>query len=83
MNSTIIKSASGAAEIVSLIKVPNISRCINELKKNDYWIIGLDSEADKTLDKFDIPKKSVFVLGSEHSGLRAVSYTHLTLPTKA
>lgn len=73
MNSTIIKSASGAAEIVSLIKVPNISRCINELKKNDYWIIGLDSEADKTLDKFDIPKKSVFVLGSEHSGLRELT----------
>ena len=46
---------------------------IAELKKNDYWIIGLDSEADKTLDKFDIPKKSVFVLGSEHSGLRELT----------
>ena len=73
MNSTIIKSASGAAEIVNLIKVPNISRCIEELKKNHFWIIALDTDTNETIDKFTIPKKCVFVLGSEHSGLRKLT----------
>ena len=70
MNSTIIKSASGGAEIVNYIKVTNLVRCIQEIKKKNYWVIGLDSETKKTIDQLEMPKKCLFVIGSEHSGLR-------------
>ena len=73
MNSTIIKTASGGAETVDLIKVPNIARCIDQLKENNFWIVGLDSESVNTINKLDMPKKCVFVLGSEKSGLRKLS----------
>ena len=35
MNSTIIKSASGGAEIVNYIKVTNLVRCIQEIKNKN------------------------------------------------
>tara|TARA_B110000014_G_C19982831_1_gene508926 strand:+ start:55 stop:825 length:771 start_codon:yes stop_codon:yes gene_type:complete len=73
MNSTIVKSASGAAELVNLIKVPNLVRCIEELKKNNFWIIGLDGDAKKSIHKFEMPNRCVFVLGSEHTGLRKLT----------
>tara|TARA_Y100000590_G_scaffold464067_1_gene632518 strand:- start:890 stop:1660 length:771 start_codon:yes stop_codon:yes gene_type:complete len=73
MNSTIIKSASGGAEIVDYIKVTNLVRCIQEIKKKNYWVIGLDSESTETIDKFEIPNKCLFIIGSEHSGLRELT----------
>ena len=73
MNSTIIKSASGGAEIVNYIQVTNLVRCIKEIKENNFWVIGLDSESKKTIDNFEIPDKCLFVLGSEHSGLRKLT----------
>ena len=60
-------------ELVNLIKVPNLIRCIEELKKNNFWIIGLDSKAKTPIHKFKIPKKCVFVLGSEHMGMRKLT----------
>ena len=38
MNSTIIKSACGGAEIVNYIKVTNLVRCIKEIKKKRFLI---------------------------------------------
>ena len=73
MNSTIIKSASGAAEIVNYIKVTNLVRCIQEIKKKNFWVIGLDSESNQTIDKLNIPDKCLLVVGSEHSGLRELT----------
>lgn len=73
MNSTIIKSSSGGAEIVDYIKVTNLVRCIQEIKKKNYWVVGLDSKSSKTIDKLDIPNKCLLVIGSEHSGLRELT----------
>lgn len=73
MNSTIIKSASGGVEIVNYIKVTNLVRCIQEIKKKNFWVIGLDSGSNQTIDKFDIPSKCLLVIGSEYSGLRKLT----------
>ncbi|MDC0192702.1 23S rRNA (guanosine(2251)-2'-O)-methyltransferase RlmB, partial [Alphaproteobacteria bacterium] len=39
-------------------------------KKNDFWIYGFDRNSSKTNFEFNLPKKCVFVFGSEGRGLR-------------
>jgi len=67
---TIAKAASGALEIVNYVQVTNISRAIEQLKKNNFWAIGLDNNENKFQRKFKIPKRCLLILGSEGAGLR-------------
>ena len=70
MSSTIIKTASGGTEIVNYIQVSNLTRSIIEIKKHGFWVVGLDPNANKTIDQFDMPNKCLFIAGSESQGLR-------------
>ena len=71
ITATMAKAASGAIEIVNYISVVNLSRAILQLKKNDYWIYGLDSHQKLDNDNnLDLPSKCVLVFGSEGKGLR-------------
>ena len=64
------KSASGATELVNYIKVVNIKRTLEDLKKKDYWVYGLDGSSKNHLEQINLPKKCVLVLGSENKGIR-------------
>lgn len=73
ISQSIIKSASGAAEVVDYIRVTNLIRSIDKIKKNGFWVIGLDSKSSKTIDKLNLPNKCLFILGSEQFGLRKLT----------
>ncbi len=67
------KSASGALEHQPFLKVSNLNNSMKILKKMGYFIIGLDSNAEFTLENTlkKIGKEPlVLVLGSEGKGLR-------------
>ncbi|MGD9638241.1 MAG: 23S rRNA (guanosine(2251)-2'-O)-methyltransferase RlmB [Alphaproteobacteria bacterium] len=64
------KSASGALDTVPFIRVANLANAMDTLKKNDFWIIGLDGKCDKELSQIDITAKTAIVLGSEGDGIR-------------
>ena len=66
----IAKAASGGIEHVPLVRVTNLSRAIETLKKNRFWCIGLDSEAEGDLQQVKRPSHTVLVLGAEGAGLR-------------
>ncbi|MDO5562311.1 MAG: 23S rRNA (guanosine(2251)-2'-O)-methyltransferase RlmB [Synergistaceae bacterium] len=66
---TVVKTSAGAALRVPLAKIGNIAQAIEYLQKSGFWIIGLAMEADETLFKGDIPKRAVFVIGSEGEGI--------------
>lgn len=70
------KTASGALEIVPLISVGNLVQAIELLKKNGYWIYGLDGEAKQTINEIKMDKKSALVLGAEGRGLRRLTGEH-------
>ena len=58
-----------------LFKVANLSQTINKLKKNDFWIIGLEAQADQTLKQLskntEIFSENIgIIMGSEGKGLR-------------
>lgn len=67
------KSASGALELIPLVKVKNLSRTMDELKEAGYWCIGLDGYAKKSIYQTKLPKKAVIVMGSEGDGLRRLT----------
>ncbi len=67
------KSASGATELIPLIRVSNLARAMETLKKADFWCVGLDGYAKDYITDHKLPKKCVLILGSE-DGMR-----HLTM----
>lgn len=75
-NGAMARAASGALDILPLIRVTNLVRCIKQLKEAGFWVIGMDGKAEKTLSelKSNLPEKRVIIMGSEGSGMR-----HLTL----
>ena len=66
---SLLKAASGAAELVNYFKVTNIKRSLSELKKFGYWIYGFDSSKGAK-SNHSYAKKSVLVFGSEGKGIR-------------
>ena len=66
----LIKSASGAFENVKLIEVTNLNKTIDFLKKNNFWIVGLDSKSK--IEVSSVPKdlKKAVVFGSENKGIK-------------
>ncbi len=66
---SLLKAASGAAELVNYFKVTNIRRSLLDFKKNGYWIYGFDSSSNSKSD-LNFEKKSVLVFGSEGKGIR-------------
>lgn len=65
----IAKSASGGLEAVPYLSVTNITKTIELLKKNGYWIYGLDGSAKSLIPK-EFADKACIVLGTEESGIR-------------
>ena len=67
------KAASGAVEMVNYVKVVNLKRSLQFLKKLGYWIYGLDNNANQKNKQIDLPKKCVLVVGSEGKGIREIN----------
>ena len=73
LNPTARKIASGAAETVKLVTVPNLARFLTDLKQVGFWIIGTDERANQTIYEQDLRGLVVLVMGSESSGLRRLT----------
>jgi 23S rRNA (guanosine2251-2'-O)-methyltransferase len=63
------KAAAGAQEHLQIARVVNLVRALEEMKRNNLWIIGLDERGTTDYDQFDFSGDCVLVLGSEGSGL--------------
>ena len=67
------KSASGALEKIPLIRVTNLSKTLEYLKKEGYWCAGLVPDANLTLAEAKLSGKIVLVLGAEGGGIRRLT----------
>lgn len=73
LNEIAMKTASGAAESVPYIVVTNLADALQDLQMAGFTIAGLADSAKDNLYRIQLPKKIVFVLGSEGNGLRKLT----------
>lgn len=73
LTSTMAKIASGAVEVVPIIRVVNLARAIETLKKQSFWVAGLSEHGKKNLSECDLLGRTALVMGAEDSGLRRLS----------
>jgi 23S rRNA (guanosine2251-2'-O)-methyltransferase len=64
-----IKASAGAAEHLRIARVVNLVRALEDLKRQNLWIIGLDERGASDYDNFDFTGDCVLVLGREGAGL--------------
>lgn len=64
------KAAAGTMEFLPIVRVTNLSRSIETLKKHGFWVVGMDGYAKTTIDKMDKTGKLAVIMGSEGAGMR-------------
>lgn len=67
---TVDRASAGTAGRVTLVRVANLGRALDELKERGFWVYGLDGgggSADYLGERFDRP--TALVLGSEGEGM--------------
>ena len=69
LNSTVAKVSTGAIEHVDVVQVTNLVMTLKELKKQGYWVIGLELDGSVDYRKQDYSGKIVVIIGSEGKGI--------------
>ncbi|WP_252107237.1 MULTISPECIES: 23S rRNA (guanosine(2251)-2'-O)-methyltransferase RlmB [unclassified Halomonas] len=73
LNATVRKVACGAAEVVPVYQVTNLSRTLEKLKEYNVWITGTAGEADSSLYELDFKGPTALVMGAEGKGMRRLT----------
>jgi len=66
----VAKRSAGAIERISIVRVVNLVRALDELKQHGFWVYGADMQADLTVAPMAWPERVVLVLGAENGGIR-------------
>ena len=70
VTATVAKTSAGASEHVRIARVTNIVRSLEQMKKNNVWVVGLDERGTPDYTDFDFASTDcVLVLGREGAGL--------------
>ncbi len=72
-SASMAKAASGAADLLPIVRVRNLARSLVLLKKAGFWLAGLDAKAQKSIAETNLNGKLAIILGSEGSGLRRLT----------
>ena len=70
LGATAFKAAAGSFERLTVVEVSSVAGAINDLKRRDIWIVGLDADGDQPLFGLGLLTEPVaIVLGAEGTGL--------------
>lgn len=69
LTATVSKTSAGAIEYIPVTRVTNISKTIEELKKQGVWVVGTDVEATDTMYSTDLTMSVALVIGNENKGI--------------
>jgi 23S rRNA (guanosine2251-2'-O)-methyltransferase len=69
----VAKAASGALELVPLVRVVNVARALDELGELGFLRLAFVEDGRERLDAIDLNRDVVLVLGAEGEGLRRLT----------
>ena len=69
LTGTVAKVAAGALEHLSVSRVVNLNRSLEELKAKGFLVIGLSGEGQLSISKFNEKTPLVLVVGAEDKGI--------------
>lgn len=69
VNATVHKTSAGATSSLPIARVRNLSRAMEEMREAGWWLLGLAGEGQDEIDRFDLIRPTVFLLGTEGKGL--------------
>ncbi len=69
VNSTVVKSSTGATSYMKVARVNNLNETIRRLKEEGVWIIGTDGEAETLYYEQDLKGPIAIIIGSEGFGM--------------
>ena len=70
---TLTKAASGALDILPLVRVTNLARALDQIEAGGFWRIGFDGDAEQSLGDAPLNGRVALVLGAEGGGLRRLT----------
>jgi 23S rRNA (guanosine2251-2'-O)-methyltransferase len=77
VTSSVRRVAAGAAEVVPVARVKNLSQAIEDSKRKGLWILGMDEKATDDLWTTDLAVPPIgLVLGSEDRGISRLVREH-------
>ena len=71
-----MKVAAGAIEKLPVAQVVNLSRTLETLKEEGFWIYGLSEQADSVISEVEFDRATVLVMGAEGDGLSLLTQRH-------
>ena len=69
VSGVVAKTSAGASEHVPMARVVNVTRALEQMKKANVWVIGLDERGSPDYFDFDFHQDCCLVLGAEGAGL--------------
>ncbi|OLS61002.1 23S rRNA (guanosine(2251)-2'-O)-methyltransferase RlmB [Pseudomonas putida] len=76
LTAAVRKVACGAAEVIPLVAVTNLSRTLEKLQQRGLWVVGTAGEAEQELYQQDMTGPTVLVMGAEGKGMRRLTREH-------
>ena len=71
LNETVLQVSQGAFVNMNFYEVTNIRNELKKLKKNNFWVVGLENNVNANLwHSIDYSDKTAIVIGSEGRGIR-------------
>ena len=64
------KSASGCIEHINIFEVSNINSTLKNLRENNFWVYGFDSNGKKNFTEIKWEGNNILLFGSEGFGMR-------------
>jgi len=65
--------ASGAADSVPYVQVPNLARALQLMKDNNVWVVGASGDVQASIYDCKAETRTALVMGSEGSGMRRLT----------
>lgn len=69
VNSTVVKTSTGAIDNVKIVEVTNLNNTIKNLKKAGVWVVGTDMENSVSYETIDYTVPIAIIIGSEGFGM--------------